>query len=874
MTNKQFPENISVDKPFSLLLHQTLKQAQKIAVEQKHQEVDIAHVWSVLLQPSHSVFRLLEGLSMPMDQLQQVAETELRKLSTSYGKAASYGQRASWKLLDFLSNAEQLAMGKHAETINVEDLLIATFRQTDFPVTQVLIEQGINEAALMSHLDQWNLTETTSIDLNFSDFVALNQFGTNLNELAKENKLEPVIGREEEIADVVRIMSRKAKNNVILIGEPGVGKTAIVDGLAHLIRQQKVPENLKDKIIVNLDLGLMIAGAKYRGEFEERLKAVLREIQEADGRIILFIDEIHMIVGAGRTEGAMDAGNLLKPMLARGDLHCIGATTLDEYRMNIEKDKALERRFQRVLVEEPTIDDTLTILRGLRQRFELHHGIIIEDDALDAAAKLSKRYITDRYLPDKAIDLIDESCATIRVKLNSVPDEVTELNKQLVALEIEIAKTHLVNTSEEDLQELNRQREELQSQLDRLRGNWKHEIELLYQILTLKRQIEDADQRLNEAKIRHQYEVAATIQQNELPSLKDKLADVEKQLNDKHLPIQAKVTASEVAQVVGRLTGIPVERLVASERSKLLGLADRLRQRVIGQDEAVLRLTQAVIRARAGVQNPKEIIGSFLFLGPTGVGKTELAKSLAEELFDDEAELIRLDMSEYMEKYNVSRLIGAPPGYVGHEEGGQLTEAVRRQPYSIVLLDEIEKAHPDVFNILLQVLDEGRLTDSQGRVVDFKNTLLIMTSNISSELILKGTDENGELDGATVKEVNDSLTNYFKPEFLNRIDDILFFAALSRKHMIQIVHKMLGNVRQRLEEQEIELEMDHAAIEWLAENGYSAVFGARHLQRLIKREVETKIAEGIIAERIVPHSKVTGTIKDNQFSLLVSMQES
>lgn len=868
MTNKQFPENSSSNLFFSPLLRQTLRQARKAAVDRKHQEVDLAHVWLILLQPEHSVFRLLEGLSLPIDQLQSATELELKKLAIAYGKTVTYGQKNSRKLQELLKTAEHLAQERQAESVTVEDLLTVSLQHPELPMVKKLLKAGVNESVLTGHLDQWSLSETTLTDLKLSEFTALNQFGTNLNDLAKENKLEPVIGRTAEIGDVVRIMSRKAKNNVILIGEPGVGKTAIVDGLAHLISQQKVPENLKDKIIVSLDLGQLVAGAKYRGEFEERLKAVLREIKQADGRIILFIDEIHMIVGAGRTEGAMDAGNLLKPMLARGDLHCIGATTLDEYRENIEKDKALERRFQRVQVEEPTVEDTLKILQGLRQRFELHHGIIIEEDALEAAAKLSKRYLTDRFLPDKAIDLIDEACATIRVRLNSVPEKITTLNQQLIALEIEIANTQLKDAEVESIRDLEQERQDLEQQLNDLRRNWKHEIELLYQILNLKRQIEFAQQRLDEAKLRHQYEQAASIQHQEIPSLEKNLSALEQQLNEAKWLIQAQVTGSEVAQVVERLTGIPLKRLIASERSKLLGLSDRLKQRVVGQDEAVLRLTQAVIRARAGMQNPQELIGSFLFLGPTGVGKTELAKSLAEELFDDENQLIRLDMSEYMEKYNVSRLIGSPPGYVGHEEGGQLTEAVRRQPYSILLLDEIEKAHPDVFHLLLQVLDEGRLTDSQGRLIDFKNTILIMTSNLSSELILKGTNNEGQLDEQTIVAVNQNLTEHFKPEFLNRIDDILFFASLSRNDMVQIVHKMMANVSARLAEQQIELSLDAEAVEWLADSGYNPVYGARHLKRLIKREIETAVAEGIIAEEILSGSKVKVRVRKNNLELV------
>lgn len=863
----QFPENIQVSKSFSPLLNQTLKQAQRIAVSRRQQEVDIYHIWLIFLQENHSVFRLLEGLSLPIDQLQSKTDAELLKLTTTFGAITTYGRKASRRLCDFLEKAVVLAVEKQAETIAVEDLLIATLREIEFPISEILLNEGMNESALSSELDQWSsYTEKQALDLNLAEFPALNQFGTNLNQLAKQNKLEPVIGREEEIADVVRILSRKSKNNAILIGEPGVGKTAIVDGLAHLISRQEIPENLKDKIIVNLDMGLLVAGAKYRGEFEERLKAVLREVQEIEGRIILFIDEIHTIVGAGRTEGAMDAGNLLKPMLARGDLHCIGATTLDEYRNHIEKDKALERRFQRVLVEEPSEQDTLTILRGLRERFEIHHGILIEETALQAATKLAKRYITDRYLPDKAIDLIDEACATVRVSLHSVPNEIITVNQQLVAVEIELAQKKIEADSSMNWKQLNEQREFLQQELNKLRENWKQQIELLYQLLHHKQKLEQVKQRLIETKLRYQYEQSAIIQYEEIPQLEKKLIVLQDKLNNHEWLVKGKVTKDAVAKVVERLTGIPVERLVETEKNKLLGLAERLSHRVIGQEEAILRLTQAVIRARAGIQNPKDIVGSFLFLGPTGVGKTELAKALAEELFDDESELIRLDMSEYMEKYNVSQLIGSPPGYVGHEEGGQLTEAVRRQPYSIVLLDEIEKAHPDIFNLLLQVLDEGRLTDSQGRLVDFKNTILIMTSNISSEIILK--ENKNIMDTSTNSLINEQLLNYFKPEFLNRIDDIIFFDSLTQKDMIEITHKMLRNVKERLAEQDINLILSQEATDWLASEGYHPTYGVRFLQRFIKREVETIVAEGLIAGTFTAHQTIYGKIKDESLQLV------
>ena len=693
------------------------------------------------------------------------------------------------------------------------------------------------------------------------------KYATNLVQAVRENKLDPVIGRDEEIRDVIRILSRKTKNNPVLIGEPGVGKTAIVEGLAHRIVRRDVPENLKDKEIYSLDMGALIAGAKYRGEFEERLKAVLKEVKQSEGRVLLFIDEIHLIVGAGKTDGAMDAGNLLKPMLARGELHCIGATTLDEYRENIEKDKALERRFQRVLVQEPTVEDTISILRGLKERFEIHHGVNIHDNALVAAAILSNRYITDRFLPDKAIDLVDEACATIRVEINSMPTEMDQVNRRLMQLEIEEAalKKEHDEASKKRLENLQEELADLREQANMLKMRWEIEKEASNKMRDKRLELEAARHQLEEAEASYDLEQAAVLRHGKIPQLEKELAELEaKETVPRHERLtQESVTDEEIAQVVGRLTGIPVNRLVEGEREKLLKLSDTLHERVIGQDEAVDKVAEAVLRSRAGLQNPNRPIGSFLFLGPTGVGKTELAKALAETLFDSESHLVRIDMSEYMEKHNVSRLVGAPPGYVGYEEGGQLTEAVRRTPYTIVLLDEIEKAHPDVFNILLQVLDDGRLTDSKGRTVDFKNTVLIMTSNIGSSLLLEGVEDDGSINPETAAQVRQLLRQHFKPEFLNRIDDTVLFTPLAQSHMNKIVFKLLKGLQERLAYQDINLELDDQAATWLAHNGYDPVYGARPLMRYMTRELETPLAKAIIAGDIQANSHVTVHLEDD-----------
>ena len=697
----------------------------------------------------------------------------------------------------------------------------------------------------------------------------LEKYGRDIVAAVKDGKVDPVIGRDDEIRSITRILSRKTKNNPVLIGEPGVGKTAIVEGLAQRIVKKDVPENLKDKTVYSLDMGLLIAGAKYRGEFEERLKAVLDEVKKSDGRIILFIDEIHNIVGAGKTEGSMDAGNLLKPMLARGELHTIGATTLDEYRQYMEKDKALERRFQKVLVKEPTVEDTISILRGLKERFEVHHGVNIHDNALVAAATLSDRYITDRFLPDKAIDLVDEACANIKVEMNSMPTELDQVMRRLMQLEIEEAalKKETDDASKKRLENLQEELADLREEVNSMKLQWETEKEEVNAISNKRAELERVRHELEDAENNYELERAAVLRHGTIPQLEKELKELERKNDfDQLKMVQESVTENEIAIVVGRLTGIPVTKLVEGEREKLLKLNQTLHQRVIGQNEAVDAVSDAVLRSRAGLQDPNRPLGSFLFLGPTGVGKTELAKALAENLFDSEEHMVRIDMSEYMEKHSVSRLVGAPPGYVGYEEGGQLTEAVRRNPYTIILLDEIEKAHPDVFNILLQVLDDGRLTDSKGRLVDFKNTVLIMTSNIGSQLLLEGVTEEGTIPQEVSDQVMQALRMHFKPEFLNRIDDTILFTPLSLEDVKGIVDKMVQQLSTRLNHQEIELSISDEAKTYIAQNAYEPSFGARPLKRYITKEIETPLAKEIIAGKVMPKSKVTVTLQNNQLS--------
>ena len=848
-------------------MQEALAQAQQIAITRQHQEIDIPHLWHVLIQPNEFAARLYEEIGVPMEEFRQLVNKEIDAISVVSGSNVQYGQTISQRLNQLFAAANQIAKDNKDEFLSTEVILLALYQQKGNPLTQFLNQHDISEYKLKERIDQLRGGSRVTSQNQEETYEALAKYATNLVQAVRENKLDPVIGRDEEIRDVIRILSRKTKNNPVLIGEPGVGKTAIVEGLAHRIVRRDVPENLKDKEIYSLDMGALIAGAKYRGEFEERLKAVLKEVKQSEGRILLFIDEIHLIVGAGKTDGAMDAGNLLKPMLARGELHCIGATTLDEYRENIEKDKALERRFQRVLVQEPTVEDTISILRGLKERFEIHHGVNIHDNALVAAAILSNRYITDRFLPDKAIDLVDEACATIRVEINSMPTEMDQVNRRLMQLEIEEAalKKEHDEASKKRLENLQEELADLREQANMLKMRWEIEKEASNKMRDKRLELEAARHQLEEAEASYDLEQAAVLRHGKIPQLEKELAELEaKETVPRHERLtQESVTDEEIAQVVGRLTGIPVNRLVEGEREKLLKLSDTLHERVIGQDEAVDKVAEAVLRSRAGLQNPNRPIGSFLFLGPTGVGKTELAKALAETLFDSESHLVRIDMSEYMEKHNVSRLVGAPPGYVGYEEGGQLTEAVRRTPYTIVLLDEIEKAHPDVFNILLQVLDDGRLTDSKGRTVDFKNTVLIMTSNIGSSLLLEGVEDDGSINPETAAQVRQLLRQHFKPEFLNRIDDTVLFTPLAQSHMNKIVFKLLKGLQERLAYQDISLELDDQAATWLAHNGYDPVYGARPLMRYMTRELETPLAKAIIAGDIQANSHVTVHLEDD-----------
>lgn len=858
-------------------MQQTLGEAQSIAVTRKHQEIDVLHLWKVFLTPDHFARGLYQSLGIDTDDFEFFVDQELDNYPTVEGSNVQYGQGMSQNLFRLLTEADTLRTEFQDDFLSTEIVLLALMKLKNHSLTKYLTKNGLTEKALKAEIEKIRGGDRVTSQNQEETYQALEKYGTDLVKAVRSGDQDPVIGRDDEIRDVIRILSRKTKNNPVLIGEPGVGKTAIVEGLAQRIVRKDVPENLKGKTIFSLDMGALIAGAKYRGEFEERLKAVLKEVKKSEGQIILFIDEIHTIVGAGKTEGSMDAGNLLKPMLARGELHCIGATTLDEYRKYMETDKALERRFQKVLVDEPTVEETISILRGLKERFEIHHSVNIHDNALVAAATLSNRYITDRFLPDKAIDLIDEACATIRVEMNSRPTELDQVSRRLMQLEIEEAalKKEKDDASIRRLELIQEELSNLREEANQLKMKWETEKEEVAKLRNKRAEIEKARHELEEAEGNYDLERAAVLRHGQIPALEKELKKLEEeqlaaQGNSIRL-VQESVTDEEIAVVIGRMTGIPVSRLVKGEREKLMHLDTALSERVIGQDEAVQSVSDAVIRARAGIQDPNRPLGSFLFLGPTGVGKTELAKALAENLFDSQDHMVRIDMSEYMEKHTVSRLVGAPPGYVGYDEGGQLTEAVRRSPYTIVLLDEIEKAHPDVFNILLQVLDDGRLTDSKGRMVDFKNTVLIMTSNIGSDLLLEGTDEKGQIKEATKEHVMSLLKTSFKPEFLNRIDDTILFAPLSIQVVKKIVLKLVHNLSERLAEQDIELTISEEAQIWIAEKAYDPIYGARPLKRFITKEVETPLAKGIISGEIPPKSKVTITLKEDQLSYETSI---
>lgn len=841
-----------------------IAEAQQVAMTRHHQEIDIPELFKVIIQPSEFGADLFQRAGIDVQLLEKEIDVQLDRVSVVEGQV-SYGQSFSQNLARLLQEAEQLRQKQGDEYIALDTVILALMKLKNHPLKVYLEKQGLTEKKLKEIVDDLRGGEKVTSKNQEENYKALEKYGVDLVKQVRSGKQDPVIGRDEEIRDVVRILSRKTKNNPVLIGEPGVGKTAIIEGLAQRIVRKDIPDNLKNKKIFSLDMGALIAGAKYRGEFEERLKAVLKEVTKSEGQIILFIDEIHNIVGAGKTEGSMDAGNLLKPMLARGELHLIGATTLDEYREYMEKDKALERRFQKVLVQEPSVEDTISILRGLRERFEIHHGVRIHDNALVAAATLSNRYVTDRYLPDKAIDLVDEACATIRVEMNSMPTELDQVTRQLMRQEVEEAalKKESDAASQKRLTELQSELAETREKTNTLKMRWENEKEDIQKVSNKKAELDKAKHDLEEAENNYDLELAAKLQHATIPQIEKELKDLEQVERPDNWLVEESVTENEIAQVVSRTTGIPVAKLVQGEREKLLNLPTVLHKRVIGQDEAVDAVANAVIRARAGLQDPNQPLGTFMFLGPTGVGKTELAKALAENLFDSEKHMVRIDMSEYMEKQSVSRLVGAAPGYIGYEEGGQLTEAVRRNPYTIVLLDEVEKAHPDVFNILLQVFDDGRLTDGQGRTVDFKNTIIIMTSNLGSDVLLDNASD-GKITDETKQLVMKLAQQHFKPEFLNRIDDIIMFTPLSFAAIEEIVAKFIALLSNRLSEQEIELKISEDAKQWIAKEGYDPAYGARPLQRFITNNVETPLAKEIIAGRIMPHSAVTITLGAEQ----------
>ena len=850
---------------------EAISAAQSVAVEHSHQQIDQVHLlYALVSQENGLIGSLIQKMNIDKNAVLKAVESKINSMPSVYvGNRPTDSVYITADLDRAINFAEKTAQQMKDSFVSVEHLMIGIIETANADVKKIFEQFGIDKNKFLKVLSEVRGNERVNTENPEETYDVLKKYGQDLVEAARNNKLDPVIGRDDEIRNVIRILSRKTKNNPVLIGEPGVGKTAIAEGLALRIVHGDVPVNLKDRQIFSLDLGALVAGAKYRGEFEERLKAVLNAIKKSEGKIILFIDELHTIVGAGKTDGAMDAGNLLKPMLARGELHCIGATTLNEYRQYIEKDAALERRFQPVMVNEPTVEDTITILRGLKERYEVFHGVKIHDQALIQAAVLSDRYITDRFLPDKAIDLVDEACAVIRTEMNSMPTEMDEISRKIMQHEIEEAALtkETDKLSQAHLEEVRTQLADLREQFKEMKAKWENEKQSISKVQKLREELEKVNAEIDKAQREYDLNKAAELKYGRLPQLQKELEEEEKKVASDAKGsslLRNAVTEEEIAKIIGRWTGIPVSKIMESEKKKLMNLENILHERVIGQNEAVKKVSEAILRSRAGIQDPNRPVGSFLFLGPTGVGKTELAKTLAQALFDDENNMVRIDMSEYMEKFSVSRLIGAPPGYVGYEEGGQLTEAVRRKPYAVVLLDEVEKAHPDVFNILLQILDDGRVTDSQGRTVDFKNTILILTSNLGSPYILDGIQDNGEISEDAKSKVDALLKKQFRPEFLNRLDEIIYYKPLTKNEISGIVDLILKKLQERIKDKQLDLEVDEKARNYVADKGYDPNYGARPIKRLVQSELETLVAKKIISEDLAPGTVLKVTSDGNQ----------